>query len=137
MIMPHQMYLLLPLPFFHNTSGSRNLQGITKFLIEQNACVEFEFRAVQLQTRLLMNLFCSSAYSEDALQLSYHSVATNLGVDKFNCNQNCSDQLRQLPRSKQSTHKLYILHLVLERPGIYLHEIQRSPKHHCECRNNL
>ena len=86
----------------------------------------------------------SSAYSEDlrwrmvwqreALGHTYEQISKNLGVQSrelllFNATE--SVQKRPYPKERASRKltpiaQLFILNLVLEKPGIYLHEVQRE-----------
>ena len=88
----------------------------------------------------------SSAYDEDlrwrivyqslGLELSCQKVASNLGVDpstvsrvvqRFRCTGSVEKKAYNssaLPRKLTDTVKIFILQLVIERPGIYLYEIQ-------------
>lgn len=90
----------------------------------------------------------SSAYSEDlrwtmvwqrkALGYTYEQITVNLGVDGSTVQRTVtlfkttgSVQKRAYPKEKASRKltpiaQLFILNLVLEKPGIYLHEIQRE-----------
>lgn len=88
----------------------------------------------------------SSAYDEDlrwrivyqslGLELSCRKVASNLGVDpstvsrvvqRFQCTGSVEKKAYNslaLPRKLTDTVKFFVLQLVMERPGIYLYEIQ-------------
>ena len=90
----------------------------------------------------------SSAYSEDlryrmlwqreALGLSYGQISQNLGVDKSTVQRtvalfNRTGSLSKRPYPKQKVRRkisslaeLYILNLVVQKPGVYLHEIQEE-----------
>ena len=89
----------------------------------------------------------SSAYSEDlrwmvwqseALGCSYSTIAQNLNVDKstvcrtiqlFYSTGTVSKRdypKDSAPRKLSNPAQLFILHLVIKQPGIYLHEMQRE-----------
>ena len=79
----------------------------------------------------------SSAYSED-LGCSYSTIAQNLNVDKSTVCRTIQlfystgtvskrDYLKDsAPRKLSNPAQLFILHLVIKQPGIYLHEMQRE-----------
>ena len=92
--------------------------------------------------------FRTRAYSEDlrwrmvwhkeALQCSYKDIASNLGVDKSTVIRIISlfratgtVDKRQYPKDRAARElttpaQLFVLNLVVQRPGIYLHEIQNE-----------
>ena len=77
-------------------------------------------------------------WQKEALKYSYEEVGSNLGVDRstvvrvvelFRTTGKVSK--RQYPKERAAREltapgQLFILHLVVQRPGIYLHEVQKE-----------
>ena len=86
----------------------------------------------------LNNLRWRMVYQRETLQLSYEAIGSNLGVDpstvcrtvslflstsKVDKKKYCADNL---PRKLTDNIKCFIMHIVLDNPGIMLQEIQNK-----------